>query len=128
MTDDEYAIPTSGSVSLSPSVGWGLAGLLFGCTLLVSACVLMVFNVILFDRGLGGVPRDLAQAGGVIGVGGAALLGVLAVGFGYRGWAAAARRDESAALGVAGCAAGAVGLVAWLIAGIDLLAVLGLFA
>ena len=124
MTEDEYAIPGPGSVSLSPAVGWGLAGLLIGCTLLLSACVLMVFNVLLFMRGMRGVPRDLAQVGGVIGVGGVALLGVLAVIFGYRGWSAASRREESGALGVAGCAAGAVGLVAWLIAGIDLLATL----
>jgi len=128
MGEDDYGIPASGSVSLSPGTGWGLAGLLIGCTLLVSSCALMVFNVLLFSRGLWGIPRDLAQIGGVIGVAGVAALGVLAVAAGARGWSAAARRDESVALGVAGTAAGLVGLVGWLIAGIDLLAILGVFA
>ena len=128
MSEEDYAIPTSGSVSLSPGTGWGLGALLIGCTLLVSSCALMVFNVLLFARGLRGIPRDLAQLGGVIGVVGVALLGLLAVVFGLRGWAAAAHREESIALGVAGTAAGLVGLVAWLIAGIDLLAILEVFA
>jgi hypothetical protein len=122
--EDDYGVPTSGSVSLSPGTGWGLAGLLIGCTLLVSSCALMAFNVLLFSRGFRGIPRDLAQIGGVIGVTGVAVLGVLAVVFGARGWAAASRREESVALGVAGTAAGVVGLVAWLIAGINLLAIL----
>jgi hypothetical protein len=126
--EDDYGVPTSGSVSLSPGTGWGLAGLLIGCTLLVSSCVLMVFNELLFARGLQGIPMDLAHAGAVIGVAGVAVLGVLAVVSGARGWAAASRREESVALGVAGTAAGLVGLVAWLIAGIDLLAILGVLA
>jgi len=35
----------------------------------VSSCALMVFNELLFARGLRGIPMDLAQAGAVIGVG-----------------------------------------------------------
>jgi hypothetical protein len=122
--DDEYHIPETNSVSLSPGVGWGLAGLLIGCTLLVSACALMVFNVLLFRTGFRGIPVDWAQLGAVIGTGGVALLGIFAVWCGTRGWSSATQRGETAAFGVAGTISAAVGLVAWLIAGIDLLAIL----
>lgn len=124
MSEDEFLPPpTAATLSLSRSTSAGLAGLLIGCTLLVSACVLMVFNVILFSRGMRGVPEELARIGGVIGVLGVALLGALAVLLGLRSWGTA-RRGESRALGVAATAAGAAGLIAWLIAGIDLLMIL----
>lgn len=124
MTEDDYLPPASaGAVSLSTNTAAGLAGLLIGCTLLVSACVLMVFNVILFSRGLRGVPIELARVGGAVGVCGVALLGALAVVLGLRSWFGA-RRGESSALGIAATAASAVGLVAWLIAGIDLVMIL----
>lgn len=124
MSEDDYLPPSATTpLSLSPGTAAGLSGLLIGCTLLMSACVLMVFNVILFSRGLRGVPIGLAQLGGVLGVAGVALLGVLAVGFGLRSWGSAGR-GESGVLGAAATAAGAVGLVAWLIAGIDLLFIL----
>jgi hypothetical protein len=122
--DDEYQVPGSNSVSLSASVGWGLAGLLIGCTLLISACTLMVFNVILFQIGFRGIPLNLAQLGGVIGVVGVACLGIFGVVCGSRGWTSALRHGDSAALGIAGTFAAVVGLIAWLIAGIDLLAIL----
>jgi hypothetical protein len=125
MSDDDYEPPSSSAVSLSAGTSWGLAALLIGCTLLISACALMVFNVILFQGGLFGIPRDLARLGGTIGVIGVAVLGLLAVIFGVRGWVAAARRGESVAFGVAGTLAAVVGFVAWAIAGIDLLAILG---
>ena len=122
--DDEYHFPESNSVSLSAGVGWSLASLSIGCTLLISACVLMVFNIILFESRLRGIPKELAQIGGVIGMVAVALLGVCAVLWGYRGWSAAVRKGEATALGVAGTVVSVVGLVAWLIAAIDLLAVL----
>ncbi|MBN9120905.1 MAG: hypothetical protein J0I06_17430, partial [Planctomycetes bacterium] len=100
MSEDEFLPPpTAATLSLSRSTSAGLAGLLIGCTLLVSACVLMVFNVILFSRGMRGVPEELARIGGVIGVLGVALLGALAVLLGLRSWGTA-RRGESRALGV----------------------------
>lgn len=124
MTEDDYLPPTADhGLSLSATTGAGLAGLLIGCTLLLSACVLMVFNVMLFTRGLWGVPIDLARVGGGIGVLGVALLGVLAVACGVKSWRGG-RRDGSSVLGIAAMAAGAVGLVAWLIAGIDLMMIL----
>jgi hypothetical protein len=122
--DDDYHFPEQNAVSLSAGFGWGLAALLIGCTLLMSACTLMVFNVILFMRGLMGIPRDLAQIGGVIGMVSVALLGICAALWGYRGWSAAVRQGESTAMGVAGTVVAVVGLVAWLIAALDLLAVL----
>lgn len=122
MWDDDEPLPGAGGPA-----AWGLAGLLIGCTLLLSACTLMVFNVILFLSGLNNIPLDLARPAAMVATGGVAALGVLALVFGVRGWAGAARRGESAAFGVAGTAAAAVGLIAWLVAGVDLLAVLGVF-
>lgn len=124
MTDDDYAPPSTTHLALSTGTAAGLAGLVIGCTLLISSCALMVFNILLFSRGFRGIPRDLAQLGGVIGVVGVALLGVCGVTMGARGWAAANRGGESSALGVAGTVAGAAGLVAWLIAGTDLVFIL----
>jgi hypothetical protein len=125
--DDEYHFPESNSVSLSPGVGWGLAALSIGCSLLISACVMMVFNVLLFQGGLAGIPKELAQIGGVIGMISVTILGICAVIWGYRGWSAAVRKSESTALSVAGTVVAVVGLVAWLIAAIDLLAILNVF-
>lgn len=122
VSDEDYPFPDRGSVVGS---GWGLAGLLIGCALLPSACALMAFNVLLFRGGLRGIPLDVARPAAVAGVLGVLLLGLCAIGFGVRGWAGAGRRGESAALGVAGTAAAAVGFVAWGIAGVNLLAVLG---
>ena len=122
MLDDDFGPPST--FTLSASVGGGLASLLIGCTLLVSACVLMVFNVILFTRGLANVPIGLAQIGGLIGTGGVAALGVFAVILGARSWGAAGRSGESGALGAAATVASVVGLIGWLIAGIDLMMIL----
>jgi hypothetical protein len=124
VSDDEYIPPGSTSVSLSAGVAWGVAAMAVGCTLLLSACVLMVFNILLFTHGLFGIPRDWARIGGGIGVGGVAVLGLCAIGFGVKGWNAALRRGESTAFGVAGTIIALVGFVAWAVAGIDLLAIL----
>ena len=125
MSEDDFLPPsaTTPVLSLSKSTSAGLAGLLIGCTLLVSACVLLVFNVILFSRGMRGIPEELARIGGLIGVLGVVVLGLLSVLLGLRSWSSA-RRGESRALGIAATAASAAGLVAWLIAGIDLLMIL----
>ena len=55
------------------------------------------------------------------------VLGVVAVICGIRAWMASRGGRGSAALGVAGTGAGITGLIAWIIAGGDLLAVLGVF-
>lgn len=124
MHDDDFVPPSSTQLSLSTGFAGGLAGVLIGCTLLLSACVLMVFNILLFSRGFRGIPRELAQIGGVIGVCGVIALGVAGVISGIRGWAAANRSGESNTLGTAGTLAAGVGLVAWIIAGIDLIFIL----
>ncbi len=108
-------------VHLPESVGWGLASLMIGCTLLPSACVLLAFNVVLFRTGFSNIPIGLAQAGAILGTAGVAALGIASVVFGVKSWSAAYARRESPAFGVAGTLASVVGLVAWLIAGIDLL-------
>jgi hypothetical protein len=125
MSEDDFLPPsaTTPALSLSKSTSAGLAGLFIGCTLLVSACVLLVFNVILFSRGMRGIPEELARIGGLIGVLGVVLLGALSVLLWLRSWSTA-RRGESRALGIAATAASAAGLAAWLIAGIDLLMIL----
>lgn len=122
MTDDDYLPPSSPQFVLSPGTAAGIAGLLIGCTLLISACVLMVFNVILFRGGMRGIPRDLATLGGGVGVLGVACLGLVGVVMGFRSWGA--KKGESGALGGAATAAAGVGLIGWLIAGIDLMMIL----
>src|SRR5436190_10282822 len=97
------------------SSAWGFCALLIGCTLLLSACTLMIFNVVLFQGGFGGIPMGLARTAGVIGVVGVALLGLFNVGFGVHGWVSALGGRGAVALGVAGTAMSLVGLVAWLI-------------
>jgi hypothetical protein len=125
MTEDDYYPPDATThVSLSPSASAGLASLIIGCTLLVAACIMMAFNVILFTRGLRGIPYGLALFAAVLGVVSVAAVGVVAVALGLRGWGFATRTRESAALTVAGSAAAAGGLIGWLIAGINLLIIL----
>jgi hypothetical protein len=87
------------SLSLTPGTAWGLAALLVGCSLLISACALMVFNVTMFGIGLRGVNKEFDQPGGVIGALSVALLGVCSTLWGYRGWSAAVHKGESTALG-----------------------------
>lgn len=88
-----------------------------GLALLVSACVLEVFNVLLFRGGLRGIPRDPSIVGGFVGCGGVALLGAFAVVQGLRA------SGQSGFGALAPLAAGA-GLVAWLIASINLMMIL----
>jgi len=107
---------------------WGLASLLLGCTLLLAACVTLVFNVVLFRGGPDGIPTGVALAGGLIGALVVSALGVAAVVFGILGWQRAYAERSSPALGVAGTFASAVGLVAWLIAAVDLIVILYSFA
>jgi drug/metabolite transporter (DMT)-like permease len=103
---------------------WGLASLLIGCTLLVAACVLLVFNVLLFRGGPAGIPTGLALVGGLIGSLAVSILGLASLLFGIWGWRHAHVVGESPALGVAGVIASFAGLVAWLIAAIDLMMIL----
>lgn len=121
MTDDDFLPPPGASggtpVALSPATGAALAALLVGCALLVGACVLMAFNVLLFRGGLRGIPIALAQFGAVLGVGCVAALGLLAIVTGFRGWSAPG-------LGAAALGASAAGWVAWMVAGINLLIIL----
>jgi hypothetical protein len=125
--DFDDSLDESATPAFWASSAWGFSGLLIGCTLLLSACTLMVFNVILFRGGLFGIPAELARVAGIVGVAGVACLGLLAVGCGVRGWLTATGGRGAVAFGVAGTAAALAGLVAWLIAGADLLAILGVF-
>lgn len=124
MSEDDYLPPGSATgVWPSRAAGAGLVALAVGCALLVSACVMMCFNVLLFRGGLGGIPRGLGLFAAFLGVGSVALMGLVAVISGARGWAAVGE-DEPKALSAGGTAAAAGGLVAWLIAGTNLLIIL----
>jgi hypothetical protein len=123
MTDDDYYPLSTTPVTLSRGTSAGIAALVIGCTLLVSACVLMAFNILLFGHGLRGIPVGLAKFGAVLGVGSVAVLGLVAVVLGFRSWGAT-QDGESQALGVAATAAGGAGFVAWGIAGTNLLIIL----
>lgn len=107
---------------------WGISALAIGCTLLLSACVLMVFNIGLFQHGLANIPLELARGAGIVALAGGMLLGMVSVFFGIRGWRGSGAIGESTGFGVAGTLMSLVGLGAWIIAGVDLLMILRLFA
>jgi hypothetical protein len=110
--DDEYR-PGPPASARNADLARGLGALLVGLALLISACVLEVFNVVLFRTGFGGIPRDLATLGGFVGCGAVALLGLFAVVQGAR-----------ARFGALAPLAAGVDLVAWLIASINLMMIL----
>jgi hypothetical protein len=107
---------------------WGLASVLVGCTLLVAACVLLVFNVLLFRAGPAGIQIGLAFAGALLGALAVSALGLASLLFGVRGVQQAYAEGSSPALAVAGLGASLAGLAAWLIAAIDLIAILYSFS
>lgn len=125
--DDEFLPPSSSThaapVALSQSAGAGLTALLIGCTLLISACVLMAFNVVLFRGGLGGIPIKLAIFGAVLGLGSVAAMGMVGIVIGIRGWSVA-HADEPRVLAVGGTAAAIGGWVGWMIAATNLMMIL----
>ncbi len=114
-------------VGFTNAAQWGLASLLIGCTLLLASSVTLVFNVVLFRAGASGIPTGLALVGGLIGCLAVSALGLASLLFGILGWSRAYATGTSPALGVAGVAVSLAGLVAWLIAAIDLIAILESF-
>src|SRR5262245_14280849 len=79
----DVRVPLTGFTSAAQ---WGLASLLIGCTVLMAACVTLVFNVLLFRGGPAGIPTDLAFAGGLIGALVVSALGLAGLLFGVVGW------------------------------------------
>jgi hypothetical protein len=65
---------------------WGLASLVIGCTLLLAACIILAFNVLLFRGGPAGIPVGLAFMGGLIGTAALSALGLASFLFGVYGW------------------------------------------
>jgi hypothetical protein len=122
--EEDESRTESRNLVLGGAVQWGLASVLLGCTVLVGSLVLLVFNILLFRGGAQGIPVPLAIAAGFIGVLGVVSLGVASVIFGIRGWYQAYAERSSAALGIAGVAVSIAGLMAFLIAGIDLILIL----
>jgi hypothetical protein len=114
-------------VGFGRAAQWGLGSLLIGCTVLLASCVTMVFNVQVFHGGPSGIHTALAFVGGLIGVTAVAALGIASLVFGIRGWQLSYTDRSSPAFGIAGTAASAIGLITWLIAGIDLIAILQSF-
>lgn len=114
MTDDDDEFRPNAPLSArNADLARGLAALLIGLALFLGACVLEVFNVLLFRGGMGGIPRDLATIGGFVGCGAVALLGLFAVVRAFR-----------TGFGALAPLAAGVGLVAWLIASINLMMIL----
>jgi hypothetical protein len=114
--DDDYR-PGAPAGTRTEEFARGLAALLIGLALLLSACVLEVFNVLLFRGGMRGIPRDLSLVGGFVGCGAVSLLGLFAA---VKG-AGAVRRTG---FGWLAPLAATVGLIAWLIASVNLMAIL----
>jgi hypothetical protein len=114
VTDDDDEFRPGAPVSArNADLARGLAALLIGLALFIGACVLEVFNVVLFRTGFRGIPRDLSVLGGFVGCGAVALLGACAV-------VQAFRSGFGALSPLAAC----VGLIAWLIASINLMMIL----
>jgi hypothetical protein len=116
--------PPAPFTGFTSAAQWGLASLLIGCTLLVAACVTLVFNILLFRTGRAGIPVAPAFAAGLIGSLAGFALGLASVLFAIWACRQAYAARSSPALGVAGLGASATGLAAWLIAAIDLMAIL----
>jgi hypothetical protein len=116
-TDDDEYRPGPPAGARDADFARGLGALLIGCALFVGACVLEVFNVLLFRGGMRGIPREPSVVAGFVGCGAVALLGLFAA---VKG-AGAARRTGFGSLAPL---AATVGLIAWLIASINLLAIL----
>lgn len=118
MTDDDDEFRPGAPLSArNADLARGLGALLIGLALFLRACVLEVFNVVLFRTGFGGIPRNLSVLGGFVGCGAVALLGVFAAVQGFR----AGGRGGFGALAPL---AASVGLIAWLIASINLMMIL----
>jgi len=113
---------------LPDSAQWGFASLLIGGVLLLASCVLLVFNIIFWKAGRGGIPMVFAFAAGLIGVAGVFCLGIASLVFGIWGWQEAYANRHCPALAIAGTFISLVGLAAWLIAGIDLIMILHSFS
>jgi hypothetical protein len=112
MLDEDFQHDPSSSRRVS-SQGWGLAGLLIGCSLVVAGPIMMVFGVLLEERRLG-FPLGLALLATGLAMGVVALLGVLGMVCGLRGWNRSIAQNESTSLGVAGTWASLIGLLVWL--------------
>jgi hypothetical protein len=111
VTDDDDEFRPGAPVSArNADLARGLAALLIGLALFLGACVLEVFNVLLFRGGMRGIPRDLSIVGGFVGSGGVALLGLFATVRAFR-----------TGFGALAPLAAGVGLIAWLIASINLM-------
>jgi hypothetical protein len=106
---------------------WGLAALLGGGFLMVTAAVVLLFNLTFWNAGSNVVSTAdmrLAFAGGVIGV--LALLGLCmaSLTIGARALQSAMTRRQPAGLALAGTMISAGALVLWIITGADLLMIL----
>lgn len=128
MFDEDSPLTGPATRVKSTSQSWGISALAIGCTLLLSSCTLMIFNLLLFNQGPLGIPITLARIVGMIAVIGISLLGLASVTFGIRSWRDSASNGDSVGFGVAGTLTSFVGLVAWLIAGGDMLIILGWFS
>jgi hypothetical protein len=112
------------------AVEWGLAALLGGGFLMVTAAVVLLFNLTFWNAGsnvISTADMRLAFAGGVIGV--LALLGLCmaSLTIGARAIQSALTRRQPAGLAVAGTMISAGALVLWIITGADLLMILFTF-
>ncbi len=111
--------------AMSKSAQWGLASLLTGGTLLITSAITLVFNVLFLSQAL---HMRLAMAwiiaGTILALAGVVGLSVASVVFGILGWRTAFVERQPPALPLAGTLMSLVALLAWLIVGIDLVAIL----
>jgi hypothetical protein len=106
---------------------WGLASLLIGALSTLSALTTLIFNVILWQTGLGGLPKTTALVGTLIGL--VVVLGLTGFGIaaGVKGRNQAHFDSHPSPLATAGFVTGCAAMILWLMVGIDLLMILAPF-
>jgi hypothetical protein len=110
---------------------WGLASLISASVLVVSAPIMLLFNVLYWTQGRQmQTPREMewVHVGVFVGLGVVGLLCLASLLFSIMGLASAFSRKQPAGFAVAGLVFSVAAMLFWLVVGLDLLAIIGYFA
>jgi hypothetical protein len=106
---------------------WGLASVLMGSLLFLGSPIMLIFNFLIYQAGPATLSRSdllLARVASIVVGVSVTGLGAAAVAFGVRAWQAAVAHRQPQGLPLAGLLVSGVGLLLWLMAGCDTLAIL----
>jgi hypothetical protein len=126
MATDVFAdVGVAKSHEAGDAVAWGLASLGLGAVTLLAAPITLIFNVLLWQSGAtGGIPKVPAILAATVGL--LIMLGLAGCGtvFGLRGRQLDEDLQKPSPLASAGVLVSVAAMILWMIAGIDLLAIL----